>query len=151
MARRNALWRRTYTQRRHGFWCRQFWRDFSRATAELTCWRTVPACGAVLCTYGAKNLGVAPWVHFCNCFPQGSTCIILTEKGPKCKNFMTTTNEGEGAWPYGLDNYKELGWLSPNINKQRLCRKEAHSDVCRPIFFIFLWIYKKIYLHLKKS
>jgi hypothetical protein len=42
-------------------------------------------CGTVLCTYGAKELDAVHWVHFCNCFPQGSICKTLTKKGPNAK------------------------------------------------------------------
>jgi hypothetical protein len=45
--------------------------------------------GAVSCTYDAKCPGAVVWVHFCNCFPHGSICKILTKKGPKCKNFTS--------------------------------------------------------------
>jgi hypothetical protein len=44
--------------------------------------------GVVLCTYDAKAFGAVLWVYFCNCFPQGSLCKILTEKGSKLKTLL---------------------------------------------------------------
>jgi hypothetical protein len=80
--------------RRHPFWRRDFFAtNFPRHGGSDVAGNDAKECGAVPSNNGAKTHDAVLWVHFCNCFRQGSIRKNLSKKDQFAKNLLLDSTD----------------------------------------------------------